>query len=78
MAPNLQDRVIDTVMALALAATPLGMLLSGLLISTIWLAEVLLVIAVGYLATTASLFFSTAVNDLDRAKGFSVRGSAAS
>lgn len=67
-----------TVMALALAATPVGMLLSGSLISTIWLAAVLLVIAVSYLATTVEILFNLAFNDLDSAKVFPVKGPAAS
>lgn len=65
---ELRGRVIGTVMALALAATPLGMLLSGSLISTIGLAGVLLVIAAAYLATTASLFLNPALHELDSVK----------
>ncbi len=50
---------------MALAATPLGMLLAGSLIAAIGLAGVLLAIAACYLVNTASLFFNSALLALD-------------
>ncbi|MDP9367025.1 MAG: hypothetical protein M3Q03_01910 [Chloroflexota bacterium] len=62
---ELRGRVIGTVMAMALAATPLGMLLAGSLIAAIGLAGVLVAIAACYLVPTASLFFNPALLALD-------------
>ncbi len=63
---ELRGRALGTLMAMALAATPLGMLLAGSLVAALGVAGVLLAIAACYLATTASLSFNPALHDLDR------------
>lgn len=62
---ELHGRALGTLMAMAVVATPLGMLLAGSLVAALGVAGVLLAIAACYLATTVSLFFNPALHALD-------------
>ena len=61
---ELRGRALGTLMAMAVVATPLGMLLAGSLVAALGVAGVLFAIAACYLATTVSLFFNPALHAL--------------
>jgi MFS family permease len=62
----LRGRVIGALWALALAATPLGVALTGYLIEAVGLRSILIGVAVGYLAVTLSMFLNPALQEMER------------
>jgi MFS family permease len=58
---HVRGRVIGALWALALAATPLGVVLTGYLLEAVGLRPILIGVAVGYLVVTLSMFLNPAL-----------------
>jgi heme/copper-type cytochrome/quinol oxidase subunit 4 len=61
-----RGRVIGALWALALAATPLGVVLTGYLLEAVGLRPILIGVAVGYLVVTLSMFLNPALREMER------------
>lgn len=64
---HLRGRVIGALWALALAATPLGVVLTGYLLEAVGVRFILIGVAVGYLVVTLSMFLNPALREMERA-----------
>ena len=63
---HVRGRVIGALWALALAATPLGVVLTGYLLEAVGLRPILIGVAVGYLVVTLSMFLNPALREMER------------
>ncbi len=63
---HVRGRVIGALWALALAATPLGVALTGYLLEAVGLRPILIGVAVGYLVVTLSMFLNPALREMER------------
>jgi MFS family permease len=62
---HLRGRVIGALWALALAASPLGVVLTGYLLEAVGLRLILVGVAAGYLVVTLSMLFNPALREMD-------------
>ena len=62
---HLRGRVIGALWALALAASPLGVVLTGYLLEAVGLRLILVGVATGYLVVTLSMLFNPALREMD-------------
>jgi MFS family permease len=65
---GLRGRVIGTLISLAMAAMPLGMVLAGFLLEAVGLQAMLVGIAACYLAVTLGMLLNPALRELDGGK----------
>lgn len=63
---DMRGRILGTFTAGAWMAMPLGTLLGGIVLEQIGLQWTLIVLAIGYLVTTASLAMNPALNEIDQ------------
>ena len=62
---HLRGRVIGALWALALAASPLGVVLTGYLLEAVGVRLILVGVATGYLVVTLSMLFNPALREMD-------------
>jgi MFS family permease len=67
---HLRGRVIGALWALALAASPLGVVLTGYLLEAVGLTLILAGVAAGYLVVTLSMLFNPALREMDERPRF--------
>ena len=67
---HLRGRVIGALWALALAASPLGVVLTGYLLEALGLRLILIGVAAGYLVATLSMLFNSALREMDERPRF--------
>lgn len=67
---HLRGRVIGALWALALAASPLGVVLTGYLLEALGLRLILVGVAAGYLVATLSMLLNPALREMDKRPRF--------